>query len=69
MGLTMKESLYIILNQFKKEHINEDEVIQLIENLYGNRTYPTIYPIAYPTITYKEFPSYEVTCTQNSTVR
>ena len=65
----MKESLYIILNQFKKEHINEDEAIRLIEDLYSNRTYPTIYPITYPTITYKEFPSYEVTCTQNSVVK
>ena len=30
------KSLYIILTQFKKEHIDEEETIQLIKDLFSN---------------------------------
>ena len=36
-----KESLHIILTQYKKEHINEEEAIQLITDLCNN--YGTTY--------------------------
>lgn len=59
----MDESLYIILNQYKKEHISEEETIKLIEDLYRYRNIVyTTYP--YPQITHENthFPKYEVTC-------
>lgn len=30
------KSLYIILTQFKREHINEEETAQLIKDLFSN---------------------------------
>lgn len=59
-------SLYIILNQYKKEHITEEEAVQLIEDLYKNRTtYIPSYP-TWPQITYEQphYKPYEVTCKQ-----
>lgn len=64
------ESLYIILTQYKKEHITEEEAVRLIDDLYNNSNwnriiYPT-YPSTWPQITYKTttFPKFEVTCKQ-----
>lgn len=59
-------SLYIILNQYKKEHITEEEAVQLIEDLYRNKmTYFPAYP-TWPQITYEQptYKTYEVTCKQ-----
>ena len=62
----MSNSIYIILNQFKNEHITEEETVQLIEDLYRSRniyvpTFPTWPQITYETPT---FPKYEITCKQ-----
>lgn len=65
----MKESIYIILNQYKKENITEEEAVRLIDDLYNNNwnriIYPT-YPPTWPQITYETttFPKFEVTCKQ-----
>jgi hypothetical protein len=60
------DSIKIILNQYKKKHITEDEAIQLIEDIYNKtiiNSSPYIYPWSFPTITYdNEFPKYEITC-------
>lgn len=52
------ESLYIILNQFRKEHITEEEAIQLIEDLYRQQNVAWWYNTHYE----QQIPSYEVTC-------
>lgn len=52
------ESLYIILNQFRKEHITEEEAIQLIEDLYRQQNVVWWYNTHHE----QQFPSYEVTC-------
>jgi len=65
-------SLYIILNQYKKEHITEEEAVQLIEDLYkNNRMYIPYIPIPYippnwPQITYEQpqYQHFEVICNQ-----
>lgn len=57
-------SISIILNQYKKDNITEEEAIQLIEELCKNNTsYIPYYPY-WPQITYdtQQFPKYEVTC-------
>lgn len=60
-----KESLHIILTQYRKEHLTEDEAIQLIEDLYNKNNFVT-YPYYFPQqITYETSPSYEVTCKKN----
>lgn len=59
------DSVKIILNQYKQEHITEDEAIQLIEDIYNTKiVYPyNIYPWNLPAVTYDtEFPKYEITC-------
>ena len=59
-------SLYIILNQYKKEHITEEEAVQLIGDLYRNQvTYFPAYP-TWPQVTYEQptYKTYEVTCKQ-----
>lgn len=66
----MKESIKIILNQFKKEYITEDEAIILLDDLYDKNTIinnpinpSPIYPFTWPQVTYDTgFPKYEVTC-------
>ena len=62
----MNNSIYIILNQYKKGHITEEEAIQLIEDLYKNKSiYVPIFP--YWTQTTYEQPQYkysDVTCKQ-----
>ena len=59
----MKESIYIILNQYKKEHITEEEAVKLIEDLYRNNKWNTIVYPTWPQVTYADtFPKYEVTC-------
>ena len=60
----MNNSIYIILNQFKDEHITEEEAVQLIGDLYRN-TYVPVFP-TWPQITYETptFPKYEITCKQ-----
>ena len=56
-------SICIILNQFKNEHITEDEAVHLIEDLYKDRNnYIPIFP-SWPQITYKTSP-YEIICKQ-----
>ena len=68
-----KESVSIVLNQFKNGNITEDEAITLLEDLCSNNTIinnPPSYPWpSQPWITYTteyEFPNkiqkYEVTC-------
>lgn len=59
------ESIRIILNKYKTDHLSEDDAIKLIEDLNNNNYY---YPWStWPQITWNEnsFPKYEVTC--NST--
>ena len=58
------DSIKIILNQYKQEHITEDEAVQLIEDIYNTKAvYPYIYPWSLPAVTYDtEFPKYEITC-------
>ena len=59
-------SIYIILNQFKNDHITEDEAVRLIEDLYKDRnTYVPVFP-SWPQITYTQPDSktFEVTCKQ-----
>lgn len=59
----MNDSLYIILNQYKKEHITEEEAVKLIEDLYRNNKWNTIVYPTWPQVTYTDtFPKYEVTC-------
>ena len=59
----MNDSLYIILNQFKKDHITEEEAIKLIEDLYRNNKWNTVVYPTWPQVTYTDtFPKYEVTC-------
>ena len=63
-----QESLRIILKTYSKGGFTEDEAVQLIEDLYSNKTIinnPSPDPLIYPLITYDtkpEFPKYEVTC-------
>ena len=62
----MNESIYIILNQLKKEHITEEEAVKLIEDLYRSKyIYTPIFP-SWPQITYETQPlqHFEVTCKQ-----
>ena len=57
-------SISIILNQYKKDNITEEEAIQLIEELCKNNTsYIPYYPY-WPQVTYdtQQFPKYEITC-------
>lgn len=61
------DSVKIILNQYKQEHITEDEAVQLIEDLFDKTTinnYP--YVPYWPSITYTDgepkFQKYEITC-------
>lgn len=56
-------SISIILNQYKKDNITEEEAIQLIEELCKNTSYIPYYPY-WPQITYdtQKFPNYEITC-------
>jgi len=57
-------SISIILNQYKKDNITEEEALQLIEELCKNNTsYIPYYPY-WPQITYdtQKFPNYEITC-------
>ena len=59
----MKKSINIILEQYKKENITEEEVIKLIEDLYGNNKWNTVVYPTWPQVTYTDtFPKYEVTC-------
>jgi hypothetical protein len=54
------DNVKIILNQYKQEHITEDEAVQLIEDLYRCRISYVPY---WPQITYdNNFPKYEITC-------
>ena len=57
-----EESLRIILRTYSKGGFNEDEVVQLIEDLYRNKTNYVPY---WPQITWDNtpnFPKYEITC-------
>lgn len=57
-------SISIILNQYKKDNITEEEALQLIEELCKNNiSYVPYYP-SWPQITYdtQKFPKYEITC-------
>lgn len=58
------DSVKIILNQHKQEHITEDEAVQLIKDIYNTKiVYPYIYPWSLTAVTYDtEFPKYEITC-------
>ena len=65
-NINNNDSLYIILNQYKKEHITEEEAVQLIGDLYRNQTtYFPVYP-TWPQVTYEQqtYKTYEVTCKQ-----
>ena len=57
-------SIHIILEQFKRGHLSEEEAISLIEDLYSNKSnfIPT-FP-QWPQITYTEpkYQKWEVTC-------
>ena len=54
----MRESISIILNQYKKENISEEEAIQLIEDLYRQQNVVWWHNTQYE----QQIPSYEVTC-------
>jgi len=59
-------SISIILNQYKKDNITEEEAIQLIEELCKNNTsYIPYYPY-WPQVTWDNnpniTPNYEITC-------
>ena len=61
-----KESLRIVLNQYKQEYITEEEAVTLIEDLttstvVNNPIYPYWPQITYETEPFKKF---EVTCKQ-----
>ena len=65
-----KECLHIILNQFKKEYLTDEEAITLIESMF-NKDYIYYYPYS-PTITpyytdYNTTPNkdFTVTCNDN----
>ena len=58
--VTTTKSIHIILNQYKKENITEEEAITLIEDIYNKQIY--YYPNT--TLTY---PSYETICSNNMT--
>jgi len=59
-----KNSIYIILNQYKKEHITEDEAVTLLEDIFNEKTHYIPSTITYPWISYENtFPTYETTCT------
>lgn len=63
MILNNNSSISIILREYKEKHISEDEAIQLIEDLYRNKTNYVPY---WPQITWDNTPNivpkYEVTC-------
>lgn len=68
MNIANKESIGIILRQYKKENLTEEEAIKLIEDIYKTRieyVYPITYP-TYPTITWDSskpiLKNWEVTC-------
>ena len=55
----MNDSIYIILNQYKKENITEEEAIQLIKGIYENKnTYIPVFR-SWPQIIYEQ-PQYNV---------
>jgi len=58
-----QESLRIILKIYSKGELNEDEAVQLIEDLYRNKTNYIPY---WPQITWNNTPNitpkYEITC-------
>ena len=54
------DSVKIILNQYKQEHITEDEAIQLIEDLYNKITWTTSPYITWTTS--PDYNTYKVTC-------
>ena len=62
-----KESLRIVLNQYKQEYITEEEAVTLIEDLTTSTVVNNpIYPY-WPQITYETEPKiqkWEVTCKQ-----
>lgn len=62
--ITNKSSISIILNQYKKDNISEEEAIQLIEELCKNNiSYIPYYPYWFHnTYDTQQFPKYEVTC-------
>ena len=66
--LIKRESVSIILNQYKNGNITEDEALTLLDDLCSsNIVYnPPSYPwTTYPWITYDtkpEFQKYEITC-------
>ena len=60
------ESIRIILNKYKTDHLSEDDAIKLIEDLNSNNYY---YPWnTWPQITWNEnsLPKYEVTCNHDT---
>lgn len=60
------DSVKIILNQYKQEHITEDEAVQLIEDLYRYRYIYTPIFTSWPQITYEtqQPQRFEITCKQ-----
>ena len=61
----MKESINIILNQYKKENISEEEAAKLIEDLYSKNYVYVPYYNSFPySPSYNNEPTYkyEVTC-------
>ena len=66
----MKKSLEIILKQYKKGHITDEEIMILIEDLYNkpsNNWWWTTSP-SYPSITEPVVQPYTVTCNENNSV-
>ena len=60
-----KESLKIILNQFKQEHITEEEALTLIDDLCKNYNTNYIYPWYQPHTVWEADPKkFEITCKQ-----
>ena len=63
--MMIKSSINIILEQYKRGNITEEEAVTLIEDLYRDKQ-STITPY-WPQITYytETFPDYKVTCNVN----
>ena len=60
----MNNSIHIILEQFKRGHLSEEEAVSLIEDLYRDKNnFIPIFP-QWPQITYTEpqYQRWEVTC-------
>jgi hypothetical protein len=57
----MNESIYIILNQFKREHITDEEAVKLIEDIYKSKYICTP---TFPSWVYEATTTFQNNCKQ-----